>query len=309
MRAVVRSAERLSEVPWLRGDGLDVAVADITDAAATKNAFEGVMGVFHTAAAFEVSKLSAKELHRINVVGTENVLRACADHAVRRIVFTSSAVAVGTSGPRRELRDESVWNERPREIYARSKVESEKRAWELSRQLGIDLVAVLPGAMLGPGFSRPTPTLEMVSGAVNDTFPMVPPCDFAFTDVRDVAEAHVRLYETGALERYLVAGPTLSFRTLLQKVHELRSDVRVPDEMSPWLTRILPFFDAVSHAVTGAPRRIRSGFVAQYVGRSHVLSMEKAKRAIAWSPRPLTTTLGDTLTWLASQNDYSVLDT
>ncbi len=309
VRAVVRSTDRLREVPWVQGDGLDVAVADITDAAATKSALAGVMGVFHAAAAFGVSRLSATELRRINVAGTENVLRACAQHAVRRVVLTSSAAAIGTSGPRREVRDERVWNDRSHEIYARSKLESERRAWELSHELGLDLVSVLPGAMLGPGFNRLTPTLEMVDGAVKNAFPMVLPIDFAFTDVRDVADAHVRLYETGASGRYLVAGPTLSFRTLLQEIHELRGDVRVPNEMPSWLVRILPILDAVSHVATRAPRRIRSGFVAEYVGRSHVLSMEKATRAIGWSPRPLTVTLGDTLTWLGPQHDYTMLDT
>ena len=61
--------------------------------------------------------------------------------------------------------------------------------------------------------------------------------------------------------------------------------------------------------LTRAPRTIRSGFVAEYVGRSHLLSMEKARREIHWSPRPLAITLGDTLAWMDAQRNYAMLDT
>lgn len=309
VRAVVRSADRLRDVPWVQGTGLDVVEADLTDWAATDKALASVDGVFHTAAAFDVTQLSAVELCRINVGSTENVLRACAKHGAGRIVITSSAAAVGTSGPHREVRDESVWNDHTREPYAHSKVKAERRAWELSGELGVSLVSVLPGAMLGPGFHRLTPTLEMVRGAIKNALPMLPPIDFAFTDVRDVANAQIRLFESGTSGRYLVAGPTMTVHTLLEEVHQLRTDVKVPKEMASWFARVLPVLDAVSHLLTRAPRTIRSGFVAEYVGRSHVLSMEKAAREIQWSPRPLAMTLADTLTWMDAQQNYAMLDT
>jgi len=309
VRAVVRSADRLQDMPWVQGAGLDVAEADLTDWAATDKALAGVESVFHAAAAFDVTQLSAAELCRINVGSTENVLRACAKRGVGRIVITSSAAAVGTSGQHREVRDESVWNDHTREPYAHSKVEAERRAWELSGELGLSLVAVLPGAMLGPGFHRLTPTLEMIDGAIKNAFPMLPPIDFAFTDVRDVANAQIRLYESGSSGRYLVAGPTMTFRALLEEVHQLRPDIEVPKEMASWFASVLPVLDAVSHVLTRAPRTIRSGFVAEYVGRSHVLSTEKAAREIHWSPRPIAITLADTLTWLDAPRNYAMLDT
>lgn len=308
VRAVVRSADHLQNAPWVQGAGLDVAEADLTDLAATEKALAGVEGVFHAAAAFDVTRLSAVELCRVNVGSTENVLRACAKHGVGRIVITSSAAAVGTSGPHRKVRDESVWNDHTREPYARSKVKSERRAWEISGELGLSLVSVLPGAMLGPGFHRLTPTLEMVRGAIENAFPMLPPIDFAFTDVRDVANAQIRLYESRTSGRYLVAGPTLTFHALLEEVHQLRTDVKVPKEMAPWFARVLPVLDAASHFLTRAPRTIRSGFVAEYVGRSHVLSMERAGREIQWSPRSLAITLADTLSWMDTQQNYAMLD-
>lgn len=308
VRAVLRSANRLQNVPWVQGAGLDVAEADLTDLAATEEALAGVEGVFHAAAAFDVTRLSTAELCRVNVGSTENVLRACAKHGVGRIVFTSSAAAVGTSKSHGEVRDESVWNDHTREAYAHSKVRAERCAWQLSGELGLSLVSVLPGAMLGPGFHRLTPTLEMVHGAITNAFPMLPPIDFAFTDVRDVANAQICLYESGASGRYLVAGPTMTFHSLLEEIQRLRTNVKVPKEMAHLFARVLPVLDAASHFLTRSPRTIRSGFVAEYVGRNHVLSMEKAGREIQWSPRPLAITLADTLSWMDAQQKYAMLD-
>jgi dihydroflavonol-4-reductase len=308
VRAIVRSASRLRETPWVQGKALEVAEADVTDAVAMTAALSGLTGVFHVAAAFDVARLSATELYRVNVGGTETVLKACATNGVRRIVLTSSAAAVGTSGSNREIRNEDVWNDGTRENYARSKVLAERKAWELAEKFKLDLVTVLPGAILGPGFLRLTPTLAMVDGALKNAFPMVPPIDFAFTDVRDVANAQIRLFETGPSSRYLLAGPTLTFQALLQRLHALRTDVRVPKEMPGWFARLLPVLDAMSHLATRAPRTMRSGFVTEYVGRSHALSTERAVRAIGWSPRAIEATLADTLTWLKSVENVTLLD-
>jgi dihydroflavonol-4-reductase len=87
-----------------------------------------------------------------------------------------------------------------------------------SKDLGINLVSVLPGAMLGPGFTRLTPALEIVPGAIADEYPMVPPIDFASTDVRDVAHAQILLFDPQFGGCYIVAGPTLGFGAVLEEI-------------------------------------------------------------------------------------------
>jgi dihydroflavonol-4-reductase len=287
---------------------LEIVEADLTDSTATLDALRGLDGVFHTAAVFDVTRASADELLRANVGSTENVLRACGRHGVRRIVLTSSAAAVGTSHSPGEIRDEANWNDTTQEPYALSKVTAERRAWALSKELGINLVSVLPGAMLGPGFTRLTPTLEIVSGAIANAYPMAPPIDFAFTDVRDVAHAHIQLFDPQFGGRYIVAGPTLGFRSVLEAIHQVRPSVRVPRDMPAWLARLLPVLETLSRPFTRAPRTLTRGFVGEYVGRSHALSTRKAERDIGWAPRQLADTILDTLHWLDGEHDALRLD-
>lgn len=71
--------------------------ACITDYQAIKPHFENVDGVFHTAAYPRVQR-SIKEpvrSHEININGTFNVLHACAENGVDKLVFSSSSTPYG----------------------------------------------------------------------------------------------------------------------------------------------------------------------------------------------------------------------
>jgi dihydroflavonol-4-reductase len=164
------------------------------------------------------------------------------------------------------------------------------------------MIAVLPGALLGPGFNRPTPTLNLVGTGLANGFPMAPPIDFAFTDVRDVADVHIKLYQSSAAQgRYLASGPVLTVAQLLAAIARQRPAVTIPKTMPDWFARLFPLIDALQHTVTRKPRQMRRGFVAEYVGRHHVLSADKLQREIGWSPRPFEQTLRDTIAWFEGE--------
>lgn len=84
----VRSFSR-GAYPELAAMGVEQAQGDLGDAAAVARAAAGCDIVFHVAAKAGVWGPWA-DYHRVNVLGTENVLAACRTHGIRRLVFTSS---------------------------------------------------------------------------------------------------------------------------------------------------------------------------------------------------------------------------
>ena len=58
--------------------------------------------------------------------------------------------------------DETQWAEALRVPYFRAKTEGEQAAWRTARELGLNLVTVLPGGITGPGFARNTPTINLI---------------------------------------------------------------------------------------------------------------------------------------------------
>ncbi len=106
--------------------GADVRVGDVCDASTLRSAVSGVDAVVHLAALlhrFEDAESLALEFRRINVGGTENVVRAAEAEGVRRIVFLST---IAVYGPRPgEMMDEST-TPRPDTAYGQSKLDAEQ---------------------------------------------------------------------------------------------------------------------------------------------------------------------------------------
>ena len=71
--------------------------ADITDFAAIRPLFDGVDYVFHLAAESRIQPaiLNPTYATEVNVVGTCNVLQACREAGVRRVVYSSTSAAYG----------------------------------------------------------------------------------------------------------------------------------------------------------------------------------------------------------------------
>jgi sterol-4alpha-carboxylate 3-dehydrogenase (decarboxylating) len=67
---------------------------DLRDAAAVRKALAGADTVFHAASRVQTQRHGADEVIAVNVGGTRNVLAACRQEGVPRLVYVSSASVV-----------------------------------------------------------------------------------------------------------------------------------------------------------------------------------------------------------------------
>jgi dihydroflavonol-4-reductase len=272
----------------------------MTDQEAMEEALEGMDGLFHSAAVFDVtSRNPDRDVVQQNIGGTERTLSAAVANNVRKVIYTSSLAAVGTSRTPDEWRDESNWNDQSPEHYARSKALSERKAWAIARRFQLDLVTALPATMLGPAFHKLNPSLGLIQSGLMGEFPLAPRIHLNFVDVRDVADAHIRLYESDrARGRYILANETLSALEVLRTMKQMRPEISIPQRQMPlWLARIFPVMDSLSHHFTHQPRRMTSGFMKEYAGKYQAVRSDRMKEEFGWSPRDFRLTLEDTIRW------------
>ena len=152
-----------------------------------------------------------------NVKGAEDVVRICADFPDTRLVLTSSTAAVrGTGQP--PLNGKAYthldWNTKSElglnwgNSYQWSKAESERRAWALSKELGVDMVSLCPSFIFGPStdgrFESGSYSITLVRQWVNGESEVQ---SRLCVDVRDIALAHVRagITDTAVGKRILVS--------------------------------------------------------------------------------------------------------
>jgi CDP-glucose 4,6-dehydratase len=177
-------------------DEVELVAADLRDADAISDAVNGTDAVFHLAAQTIVGNAAAapREAFEVNVLGTRNVMEACHDQGVGRVIFASSDKAYGAS---EELPYREDFPLRAVHTYDASKAAADilARTYWRSNQLP---VAVTRFANLYGGgdlnFSRLVP--EAVSAVLDGRRPVIrsdgtPQRDFLY--VEDAARAYLAI--------------------------------------------------------------------------------------------------------------------
>ncbi len=157
----------LARIPYTH-ERLDVMTGDVTDLGAVRKACEGIETVFHTAAVLDFRRFPGRagweRSRAVNVGGVENVVRACREAGVRRLVHTSTN-NVTLEGPVVDGDETWPYAQHPKDPYTATKVEGEQRA--LDANCGSLLTcAIRPGGIYGPGEALMFPRLvaECASG-------------------------------------------------------------------------------------------------------------------------------------------------
>ncbi|KAG6787872.1 hypothetical protein POTOM_003917 [Populus tomentosa] len=214
---------------------LTLCKADILDYESVKEAIQGCDGVFHTAC--PVTDDPDKVMEPA-VNGTKNVIMAAAEAKVRRVVFTSS---IGTvyMDPNRSpdvVVDESCWSglEFCKNTKCYGKTVAEQDAWDVAKKNGVDLVVVIPVVVLGP-MLQPTVNasighvLKYLTGSAKTYANSVQ----AYVHVRDVALAHILVFETpSASGRYICAERMLHRGEVVEILAKFFPEYPIPTKCS-----------------------------------------------------------------------------
>lgn len=234
VRVLYRSANKLAV---LNGQDITPVEGDLDDLDALKDACDGVDIVYHVAAKADYWKDDHKDLlYCINVEGTRNVLTAAKEAGVGRVIFTSSASAVGFRKDGRASDETEPFNMKPERFwYAYSKVKAEEVVAEFVAD-GLDVVILNPTVVIGPG------DLNAISGTfIIETarFQWAVPMSsggLAVIDVRDVAQAHVNAMTRGRTgERYILNTANYPYTVWFEMIANA-CEVRAPLFSSPdWM--------------------------------------------------------------------------
>ena len=151
LRALIHHDRRAIE-----GLNVETASTDITDSASLEKAFSGVKTVYHLASSISINLGGWEALQRINVEGTRNVIEACLQCGVKKLVYFSSIHAyqqepfdVPLDENRALLCGEGI------PPYERSKAAAELLVRKAPDR-GLATIIVIPTAILGPYDYRPS---------------------------------------------------------------------------------------------------------------------------------------------------------
>lgn len=285
-----------SKLTALEGIPFTSAIGDLLDSTALRAAAADCDWVFHVAAIADYWRADQSQMFEANVEGTRRVLVAAREAGVRRVIFTSSAAAVGLL-PHRQPADEQVaFNLSPGHFpYGYSKVLAERVVRE-AVAAGQDVVTVNPVVVMGPG------DLNMISGSfitqVQQYGALTPITNggLGVVDVRDVARWQVLAAEHGiAGERYILGTANYTyaawFALIADTVGVRRPLLTVPSGLLPLIAQVIETARRLGIATPVDADQVRLG------GRYVYFNPAKTWSAFGEPQIDMPTSLRDTFAW------------
>ncbi|MBI5842692.1 MAG: NAD-dependent epimerase/dehydratase family protein [Chloroflexi bacterium] len=141
----------------LEAQGIKAVRANLEDTQVILNACKGQDIVFHCGA-LSSPWGKAYDFYRANVRGTENVIHACEENHVKRLVHVSTPSIYFNLAPRLNVREDAELPEKPVNEYARTKLIAESKIDEAFER-GLPVVTIRPRAIFGPGDAAILPRL------------------------------------------------------------------------------------------------------------------------------------------------------
>ncbi len=271
-------------------------IGDVRDPDSIARAMKGCDTVFHTAAIVSYWRKDRARMYDVNIGGTRNVVQACLEAGVEKLVHTSSVAAIGFPEHGSSADENNVFNWGPYNVgYRISKHEAELEIWR-GVKIGLPAVIVNPSIVIGPGdihFNGGQIIRDIYSkrlffyidGGANITY------------IDDVVRGHIAAARRGRIgERYILCGENL----LLKDVFRITAEV---------VGGIVPKFRLSQRAVTiaatmaelvGILMRTKPWVTRELVARAGTLyyfTSGKAQRELGFTITPFRSAAEKTFAW------------
>lgn len=288
---VVVTARADSDMGALEGLELRSVELDVCDRHAMRRAMRGVDKVFHVAGTTNL-RLGRAQTFALNLEGTRIVLEEALRAGVERVVYTSSAAAVGPA-PEGDTSDEtSVWDAGRYDIpYVDSKHEAEIVALRLLAR-GLPVVIVNPAHTLGAGDPGRSSTV-LVKRFMRRQIPAYVHGTLNIVGVGDVARGHLLADERGQVgERYILGNRNFTLDRLFADLGRL-SGIEPPAVKLP-VHVALALATAAQYA-PGPP--MPTPVEVRAASLNWAFASNKARRELGWRTSPHEDALEETIAW------------
>jgi farnesol dehydrogenase len=298
IHALVRSIDKAKEM--LPEDGITWFEGGLHDTKTISSGMDGCDQVYHLAGFAKLWHRDRNTFYKVNVEGLRNILESATLTGVRKVVYTSTAGAIGPSG------DQPVSEDTPRTFppttdYEKSKVESEKLIPEYLKR-GLKIVTVNPTRVFGPGeLNQSNSVTILIRDYIAGKWKFIPGDgtgigNYAFID--DVVKGHTLAMEKGANgERFILGGANVSYNELFSSISEISQVSNKMYKVPVSLIMAMANFEQVKAAALGLEPLITPGFARKYL-YDWETDHSKAEVELGYKATPFEKALRETIEWL-----------
>ena len=234
--------EYLDKIEWVEGDLLDIF--------SLEDVLENVTDVYHVGALVSFHPSDRKQMMKVNINGTANLVNISIDKKIRKFCHVSSIAALGRAENDKVINEDILWKaSKQNSNYAISKYGAEREVWRGIEE-GLNAVILSPSVILGPG--------ELNSGIGSMISMVLKGFKFytlgtnGFVDVRDVVKAMIQLVNSNINgERFIVSSENMTYKKIFELIAEILDKPAPPYRATPWMSEIAWRIEHIKKLLTG----------------------------------------------------------
>ena len=280
-----------NKYPDLEELGAETVIADIRNPQAVMPVYKGLDAVFHVASKIGIWG-KRDDFYRTNVIGTENVIQACRENGIPKLIYTCSPSVIFAGDDLENADETTPYPTRYNSYYSASKAEAEKKVLAENGIDGLYTVSLRPHLIWGPGDTNLIPrVLEKARSGrlvqVGDGKNIV---DIVYVD--NAAQAHLlaadRLEEGSPVcgQSYFITQKEPV--ALWDWINHVLSSLGIPTvERSISYKnayRMGIFFESLYFLLRKQNEPPMTRFLASQLAKSHFFNIKKAKEELGYSP-------------------------
>lgn len=229
-------------VEWIKGDILDIV--------SLEESLQNVEQVYHCAAVVSFNPSKKTSMFHTNVEGTANVVNACINSGVKKLLFVSSVAALGRIREDKPIDETMNWTpETSNSEYGKSKYLAEMEVWRGMSE-GLSVVVVNPVIILGSGDWNGGSSGIFKSSY--EEFPWYTEGTSGFVDVLDVVKAMYHLMNSEVNgERFILSGHNTGYKDIFGLIAAGFNKKPPHKKVNPLLAGIVWRWEAIKAFFTG----------------------------------------------------------
>lgn len=251
--------------------------------------------VFHLAGIVDIGTFKKQKLYTVNVQGTENIIKACQENNVKRLLYVSSVHAFEEAKEGIVMTEPDVFDyTKVKGNYAKTKALATTKVISQGKS-DLETVIVCPSGIIGPYDYHLSNTGQMFVDFLMGKLTAYIKGSYNFVDVRDVANGIISAAKKGKNKNvYLLTGNHITVKELLDKLSDLTGLNKVKTRLARWFVYLFGFFAELYYLIKGQ-KPLFTRYSIKVLGSNDLFSSKKAINDLGYKIRSIDQTIKDNI--------------
>ena len=285
------------QLPVLKHSNLTWIKGNITQTNSFEEFLKDSDALIHSAGLISIGNQNSKLVFQVNVVGTENLIKACIIYKLK-MVYVSSCTAVKETLKNELFKEDRPYKTKNDFTYGYTKALAEQKVLAAVKDRNLNACIVRPTSIIGPPDYRPSPFGKTILDYANNKMPIVTNGGYNLVDVRDVSQTIINSLQkklTG--EIYLLSGTYLSIEEIAKIANPSKSFFKISIDI---LLVLLPIIKLYDYLVGMSWPITKESLITLKLAPLH-MNHGKATKELNHQIRPPSESILDLLSWYKKQ--------